>query len=126
MGVDRALVVHGCGLDEVALHGPTRAIRIGGNDSEELELTPEQAGLERVPLRAVQGGDVAENAARFRALLDGKAPEADEQIVLLNCAALLLAAGKAGDLREGVEQAREALRSGKAASVLQRYLEASK
>jgi anthranilate phosphoribosyltransferase len=92
---------------------------------EDLELAPEQAGLTRVPLRVVQGGDVAENAARFRALLDGRAPEADEQIVLLNTAALLLAAGKAGDLREGVATAREALRSGKAAEVLKRYVEAS-
>ena len=125
MGVDQALVIHGSGLDEVALHGPTRAVRIRGKDSEDIELTPEQAGLERMPLRVVKGGDVAENAARFLALLDGKAPEADEQIVLLNCAALLLAAGRAGDLRDGIGAARDALRSGKAAKVLRRYVEAS-
>ena len=125
MGVGHALIVHGSGLDEVALHGPTRAVRINGNDMEELELNPEQAGLARVPLRVVQGGDVAENAARFRALLDGKAPEADEQIVLLNTAALLLAAGRTGDLREGVAAARDGLRSGTAAQVLKRFVEAS-
>jgi anthranilate phosphoribosyltransferase len=125
MGVEQALVVHGSGLDEVALHGPTRAVRISGDDMEDLELTPEQAGLERVPLSIVQGGDVPENARRFRTLLDGKAPEADEQIILINTAALLLSAGKAGDLREGVNAAREALRSGRAANVLKRYVEAS-
>jgi anthranilate phosphoribosyltransferase len=125
MGVSQALVVHGSGLDEVALHGPTRAVRIDGTDMEDLELTPEQAGLERVALRVVQGGGVAENAARFRALLDGKAPEADEQIVLLNTAALLLAAGRVGALSEGVGAARDALRSGKAAKVLKAYVEAS-
>ena len=125
MGVDHALVVHGSGLDEVALHGPTRAIRIRRAKQEEIELTPEQAGLERAPMRVVQGGDVAENAARFRALLAGKAPEADENIVLINCAALLLTAGRVNDLRDGVGQAREALRSGKAAETLARYVEAS-
>ena len=125
MGVERALVVHGSGLDEVALHGPTRAVRINGNDSEDIELDPEQAGLTRVPLQAVRGGDIAENAARFHALLGGEAPAADEQIVLLNCAALLVAAGMAGDLREGVGAAREALHSGGAAQILKRYIEAS-
>src|SRR5512139_4125631 len=40
MGVERALIVHGSGLDEVALHGPTRAVRINGNESEDIELTP--------------------------------------------------------------------------------------
>ena len=126
LGVEQALVVHGSGLDEVALHGVTRAIRVRGADREEIEITPEQAGLERVALKVVQGGDVATNAARFRALLDGRAGEADEQIVLLNCAALLLAAGKVGDLRDGVGEAREALRSGQAAAVLASYVEASR
>jgi anthranilate phosphoribosyltransferase len=125
IGVEQALVVHGSGLDEVALHGPTRAIRLRNGTTEEIELSPEQAGLERVPLSEVRGGDVATNAARFRALLDGKAPRADEDIVLLNSAALLLAAGKVADLRDGVGVAREALRSGGAAGVLADYIEAS-
>src|SRR5207302_1525777 len=67
MGVREALVVHGSGLDEVALHGETRAIRLSGDDIEEIEITPEQAGLERAPLEVVTGGDVEENAARFTA-----------------------------------------------------------
>ncbi len=125
MGVEQALVVHGSGLDEIALHGPTRAVRIKSGVRDEIELTPEDAGLERVPLRQVQGGDIAENAERFRALLSGKASKADENIVVLNSAALLLAADRASDLRDGVGQAREALASGKAASVLDSYVEAS-
>ncbi|WP_118857681.1 anthranilate phosphoribosyltransferase [Sphingomonas mesophila] len=125
MGVEQALVVHGAGLDEVALHGATRAVRVNGADRELMELTPEQAGLERAALQVVQGGDVATNAARLSALLDGKAGGADENIVLINCAALLLTAGRVADLREGVATAREALGSGKAASVLARFVEAS-
>src|SRR5206468_4269633 len=51
MGVAEALVVHGSGLDEVALHGETLAVRLSGDEIEELEITPEQAGLERAPLK---------------------------------------------------------------------------
>src|SRR5438045_3936755 len=78
MGVERALVVHGSGLDEVALHAETRAIRLSGNSIEEFEITPEDAGLERAPLNVVTGGDVEENAARFKALLAGQASNAEE------------------------------------------------
>src|SRR3954453_12561986 len=50
IGVQQALVVHGSGLDEVALHANTRAIRLSGDEIEELEITPEDAGIERAPL----------------------------------------------------------------------------
>src|SRR6476619_5750267 len=71
MGVEQALVVHGSGLDEVALHGETRAIRLSGDEIEEFAIAPEDAGLERAPLNVVTGGDVAENAARLNSLLAG-------------------------------------------------------
>src|SRR5206468_9496242 len=95
MGVREALVVHGSGLDEVALHGETRAVRLSGDAIDELEITPEEAGLERAPLKVVTGGDVAENAARLKALLAGRAARAEEDIVILNAAVLLLTAGHA-------------------------------
>src|SRR2546430_3825316 len=69
MGVEEALVVHGSGLDEVALHAETRAVRLSGNSIEEFEITPEDAGLERAPLNVVTGGAVAGNARRFRRLV---------------------------------------------------------
>jgi anthranilate phosphoribosyltransferase len=126
MGVEEALVVHGSGLDEVALHGETRALRLSGDEIEELEITPEEAGLERAPLKAVTGGDIAENAARFRALLAGNAGREEEDIVILNTAALLMTAGKAATLKEGASLARQALSSGRAAEVLDRFVEASR
>jgi anthranilate phosphoribosyltransferase len=125
MGVEEALVVHGSGLDEVALHAETRALRLSGDEIEELEITPEDAGLERAPLKVVTGGDVAENAARLKSLLAGNASRAEEDIVILNAAALLMTAGKAVDLREGAERARDALASGRAALVLEQFIEAS-
>jgi anthranilate phosphoribosyltransferase len=126
MGVEQALVVHGSGLDEVALHAETRAIRLSGDEIDEIEITPEDAGLERAPLKVVTGGDVEENAARMKALLGGAASPAEEDIVILNTAALLVTAAKAPSLRDGAELARDALTSGRAAKVLDRFVEASR
>lgn len=125
MGVERALIVHGSGLDEVALHGETRAIRLDGGVLTELELTPEDAGIERAPLNAVAGGEAAENGARLRALLAGRGERAETDIVALNAGALLMTAGRAATLREGTQLALDALRSGSAGRVLQTYIEAS-
>jgi anthranilate phosphoribosyltransferase len=125
VGVEEALVVHGSGLDEVALHGETRAIRLSRGEMTELELTPEQAGLERAPLSVVTGGDASENAVRLKLLLAGQGRGAENDIVALNAGALLMTAGKAGDLREGTEAARDALLSGRAGAVLDAYVEAS-
>ncbi|HZU50695.1 MAG TPA: anthranilate phosphoribosyltransferase, partial [Sphingomicrobium sp.] len=126
LGVQEALVVHGSGLDEVALHGETRAIRLSGDHVDELQITPEDAGIERAPLKVVTGGDVEENATRLRAVLQGRASGPEEDIVTLNTAALLLTAGKAQSLEQAAQQARAALREGRAGEALERYVEASR
>ena len=125
MGVREALVVHGSGLDEVALHAETRAIRLSNGAMSEVELTPEDAGLKRAPLNVVTGGDAAENAVRLRHLLAGKGSRAESDMVGLNAGALLATAGLSADLRMGVALARDALRSGKAGRLLDRFVEAS-
>lgn len=126
LGVERALVVHGSGTDEVALHGETRAVRLEGGRLESLSFTPEDAGLSRAPLAAVAGGGPEENAARLVALLKGKAGEADSRIVALNAGALLMTAGLAADLREGVARAADTIASGRAFATLERFVEASR
>ena len=125
VGVKQALVVHGSGLDEVALHGETRAIRLSDGEMTEIEIAPEDAGIERAPLKVVTGGDVSENATRLKLLLAGQGTQAENDIVILNSAALLMTAGKADRLVDGAGQAREALLSGRAGSVLDRFVEAS-
>src|SRR5262245_748024 len=62
LGVERALVVHGSGLDEVALHGFTKAVSLKLGALDEIEITPEQAGLARMPVQAIAGGSPEENA----------------------------------------------------------------
>jgi anthranilate phosphoribosyltransferase len=126
MGVEQALVVHGGGLDEVALHSETHAIRLHRGAITELELTPEQAGLERAPLTSVEGGDAQENGARLTALLDGRGAPADAAVVALNAGALLMTADVAGDLKEGTAMAADALAGGRAGAVLRAYVEASR
>ena len=125
MGVEEALVVHGSGLDEVALHGETLAVRLSRGRLEDQVLVPEDAGLHRAPLETAVGGDAAENATRLRLLLAGAGTRAEQDITALNAGALLLTAGKAKSLREGTAQARDALLSGEGGKVLSAYVEAS-
>lgn len=126
MGVERAVVVHGSGLDEVALHGPTRAIILADGAMSEVEIRPDDAGLDGAPPDVIAGGEPTENAARMTALLNGAANRAEHDIVVLNTAVLLMTAGVACDLREGAKMADEALISGAAARVLSAYVEASR
>jgi len=126
MGVREALVVHGAGLDEVALHGGTNAVRLSSGSFREVEFSPETAGIEPAPLQEVRGGDPRENASRLRALLDGRGCRAEQDIVILNAAALLLTAGLAESLRGGALLARDALLSGRAGHLLDAFVEASR
>ncbi len=125
MGVREALVVHGSGVDEVALHGETRALKLSNGAIEEFEIAPEDAGLARAPITAVTGGDAAENGARLRALLHGHGAPSERDIVALNAGALLMTAGKAASLSDGAAMAADALASGAAGRVLDRFVEAS-
>jgi anthranilate phosphoribosyltransferase len=126
LGVERALVVHGSGLDEVAVHAFTRAVRLSGGELETLEITPEQAGVKRYPLEAVAGGDPADNARMLVDILGGRGSEAHRAIVAINAGALLETAGIATDLREGVDKACDAISSGRARLLLENFVEASR
>ncbi|MBA2466985.1 MAG: anthranilate phosphoribosyltransferase [Sphingomonas sp.] len=126
MGVRNALVVHGGGTDEIALHAETRALKLADGAVEEIVITPEDAGLARAPLSVVTGGDATENAARLRALLGGAGEQAERDIVALNAGALLLTAGRVATLRDGVAAAADALASGAAGKVLDAFVEASR
>lgn len=125
LGTQEALVAHGSGLDEVALHGETEAVRVSGGTLTELTLSPEAAGLARTPLSAIGGGAPEENAERLAALLAGQGDAAETAIVALNAGALLMTARIATDLREGVSLANDLLASGEAGRRLQMFVEAS-
>ena len=125
LGVARALVVHGSGLDEIALHGETQAVRVEGGLLERATIRPEDAGLERRPVQVLRGGGPEENAERLKALLMGYGLAAETEVVALNTGALLLTAGLAADLRDGVGMALQALASGEAYRRLKLFVEAT-
>lgn len=126
LGVARALVVHGSGLDEVALHGPTEAVRLSAGSLERITITPEEAGLAPAPLASLKGGGPEENAERLKALLLGYAPPAEAQAVAINAGALLMTAGLADDLRDGTAMAQAAIAAGAGYRRLTAFVEASR
>lgn len=119
LGTERAWLVHGMGLDELTLAGPSQVVELKDGALTTFEVTPEEAGLPRAPVEALKGGDPAENAAALLALLEG-APGAYRDCVLLNAAAALIVAGRAQTLRDGVALAARSLDGGAALDVLRR------
>ena len=123
LGARRAFVVHGSdGIDELTTTGESVVARVEEAPSGEITLnaariTPEMAGLSRTTLDHFIGGDVETNRALLYDVLTG-VPGARRDIVLLNAAAALVAAGLAGDLKEGVAMGAQAIDSGQAAATL--------
>lgn len=122
LGSKRAWIVHGHdGLDELSTTGPSTVVALEDGKIRTFEVTPEDAGLTRVSLADLKGGDGAHNAEALRRLLAGEAgPYRD--IVLLNTGAALVVAGRAASLAEGVRLAEEAIRSGRAAAALDKLV----
>ncbi|MFC6940385.1 anthranilate phosphoribosyltransferase [Salinirubellus sp. GCM10025818] len=118
MDVERALVVHGSGMDEIALHGETTAAEMRGEEIREFTLTPADLGLDSAPVADVAGGTPSENAADLRGIVGGDVRGAKRDIILANAGAAIYVSDEADSLEEGVERAREAIDSGAAAAKL--------
>lgn len=122
LGGERALVVSGNeGLDEISISGPTRAQAIGFAMDGEM-VTPAAAGIDTHAGALLTGGDAAYNAAALRRLLAGIQDSAQDRAyrdaVILNSAAALIVAGAASNLRDGAEEATEAIDKGLAKILL--------
>ncbi len=118
MGVDRALVVHGSGLDEIAIHDETVVAEVDGEAVEQYRLTPADIGLERSEIAAVAGGTPTENAADLEAVVTGEATGAKRDIILANAGAAIYVAGAADSIAAGAERAGAAIDGGDAAEKL--------
>jgi len=118
MDVERALVVHGAGLDEIAIHDETTVAEVSGSDIEEYTITPEDLGLEPHAIAAISGGSPTENAADLTGIVEGEVDGAKRDIILANAGAAVYVAGMADSHRDGVEVARQAIASGDAAAKL--------
>jgi anthranilate phosphoribosyltransferase len=115
LGSTRAFVVHGAGgIDELSPAGPSLAFEVDNGSVKRRVIEPRDLGIERSEPEDLRGGDPTENAEAIRRVLAGE-PGGRRDAILLNAAAAVTAAGRAGDLREALELAREALDSGGAA-----------
>jgi anthranilate phosphoribosyltransferase len=122
LGVERAWVVHGSGLDELTLTGPSEVAALECGGVRRFVVEPEDAGLRRSDPAALLGGG-AEASARIAGDVLAGEPGPRRDVVLLNAGAALVVSGRARSLREGVEQAGEAVDRGNAARLLARVKE---
>jgi anthranilate phosphoribosyltransferase len=119
LGLRRALVVHGLdGLDEITITGTTRIAEAREGSVKSYEIEPEEFGMSRASLQEISGGDAAENAEIIRAVLKGE-KSARRNVVLLNTAAALVAAGRADHIAAAIPLAAQSIDSGAAAGKLE-------
>jgi len=114
-----SFVVHGSGLDEVALHGETQVAEIKNGKIEYFTLTPEDFGLKTQSLETLRGGEPQENAQMLTALLQGKGKAEHANAVAANTALLLKLFGH-DDLKQNVQNVLAHLASGKSFETLQK------
>ena len=125
LGTEHSFVVHGAGkLDEISLSGPTIVAEVRDGTVRKYELEPESFGKKAVPLAAIRGrGSVEENASLIERIFGGVIESVEDRarrdIVIINAAAALVAAGAAENFRDGAEKAEKAISTGLAAEKLQ-------
>jgi anthranilate phosphoribosyltransferase len=119
LGVKRAWVVHGAGLDEITPAASTRVSECRDGVVRTFTIGAEETGSAPCAVTDLRGGDALENADIARRILAGQTGPPREAVVL-NAAAGLVVAGRAADLREGARQARESIDGGRAAAILER------
>ena len=95
MDVERALVVHGSGLDEIAIHDTTTVAEVRGDTVEEYTLTPGNLGLTRSDITAISGGTPEENAADLVGIISGEIDGPKRDIILANAGAAIYIVGEA-------------------------------
>lgn len=118
LGYEHVLVVHGGGMDEVALHAPTKVSELKAGAVTTYYVNPSDFGLNEHPLEALRGGDACENRQTLLTMLHGQAPEAHCHAVAINVAMVLKLFGFE-DLRENAQTALAAIAEGRALKLLE-------
>ncbi len=126
-GMKHAYIVHGSGLDEIAVHGETYIAELKQDGTITTQtVTASDFGLKEYPLDAIRGGDPEENSMITLELLQGRGTDAQNSSVAANTAALLVLGGKAPDFKSGAKMAMDMIKSGKAYEKLQEFITLSK
>jgi anthranilate phosphoribosyltransferase len=124
LGSQAAFVVHGAGgLDELTTSGPNRVSALRAGRVETYTLDPAELGFARADPEQLRGGDAQENAAIIRDILSGALSGAPRDVVVLNAAAALVAAGRASTFETGIRLAAQSIDSGAAQRVLAQLVE---
>ena len=118
LGQHRAMIVHGDGLDELALHGESTILDLEHGDIRTLTVTSKDFGLPHFPLSAIEGGKPEENKKFVESALNGEGKEAHRAAIAMNCAALLKVTGHVNTFTEGAEMAMNAMSEGLPMQVL--------
>ena len=124
LGTRKAWVVHGDGLDEMTVCGPTEIVALDGDRIERFTVEPETFGLPRRDLSELKGGDGVANAEALRAVLSGER-NAYREVVLLNAAGALVVADRVADISAGLSLAAASIDEGAASAALAHLVEAS-
>ncbi|GHV30120.1 anthranilate phosphoribosyltransferase [Synergistales bacterium] len=127
LGCERALVVNGLGLDEIATHGATNAAELvsGRDEIAERKFSPADFGVREFPLSSIAGGSPEENETAIRAVLGGKGSEAHAAAISVNAAALLTLGGLTENYKDGFSLAMSVLESGKALERFEKFAKLS-
>ena len=116
---EHSIIVHGCGLDEVAIHGKTQVAELRDGKIAYYELTPQDFGFQPKPLDCLRGGEPAENAQILTALLQGKGKAEHNQAVAMNTALLMKLFGYE-NIKDNAQQVLEHLATGNAFETLEK------
>jgi anthranilate phosphoribosyltransferase len=125
LGISRAMVVHGTGLDEITTTGTTQVCELAKGAISSYTIEPSMFGIIPASLSDLRGGDVKENARIIHEILDGERG-AGRDIVLLNAGAAIYTGGEARDLHEGLVIAAASIDTGSARSRLDALVEATR
>jgi len=125
LGTKRAMIVHGSGTDEIALHGPTTVVELNNGELTQYTLNPSDFDLANYSLEQLAGEGPQYNANASLAILQGKGTVAHNAAIVVNVAALLYLTGKAETLKEGAKQVQTLLSSGQAMNTLSAIIEVS-
>lgn len=122
LGVERAMVVHGNGMDEFSVNGPTDIVELRNGRITHHTLDYSDYGLAQGDAEALAGGSLEENVAITRGIIEGKDTGPRRDVVLFTTAAALMIADKAAGFVEGIAMGKESISSGKATAALEKMI----
>ena len=114
LGLTRGMVVHGSGLDEIAIHGSTTVAEIIDGEIRQYHLSPADFGLQEFPLEAIRGGEPEQNRQISEMILAGRGSDAQNSAIAINLAPLLVMGGVSPDFKQAAALVLATLHSGKA------------